>query len=328
MNEPTFKFFYSNYNGGPEIIISNQDDIYSNLFSISEKEYFLYSTLKETDNEILEDESNSNISELNNTDLSSKSQKGTRQKFSEKIKNYSNMNLGKRKEDKEDLNKNEKNQRNFKEKENNFIYKKEESNELSQINEGEFSKEYDQSNLYDSDLLRKSSKNSDNLENSISENASFTGRVNHPILNKAINENKNMKNPFTSNISIPSNADSNSTKNVIKSAYSISNTNSKNQSDELNKYTKGQSSNNVNYNPISLTTTNINNKSIENRNIYINTNQNIYNKDNLKEMNFNDFNNNNNSNSTRNKILISSSKQTNEKQIGRSNTGFRDNQHK
>lgn len=73
------------------------------------------------------------------------------------------------------------------EKEYDFVCRKIESNELSQINEGEFSKEYDQSNLYDSEFVRRSSNNSINIESScLNETQPFAGRINlNPILKKA-----------------------------------------------------------------------------------------------------------------------------------------------
>jgi hypothetical protein len=192
LNEATFKFFYLNYNGGPEIIITNQDDIYSNLYFIGQKDYYLYSILKETDGNSVDE---SNLSELNNTELSTKfpknpssSNTNAKTKLANKIKN---LNAGSEE----------------KKKGINFNSVQEQFKELSQINEGteiEISKDFEQSN-YDSDFLkRNNSDNSNNIKiedesnsninnfNEMNNNQikSVNSRPNYPIFNQGNQNNQ------------------------------------------------------------------------------------------------------------------------------------------
>lgn len=48
MNDKIWNFFYRNYNGGPEIILSKYDDIYTSFFSASQKDHFDYVILKDS----------------------------------------------------------------------------------------------------------------------------------------------------------------------------------------------------------------------------------------------------------------------------------------
>jgi len=55
--------FVNNYNGGPEILLCKNDDLYSSLVTVSEKEYISYSIIR--DNIVSKDNSVFNNS-LNN----------------------------------------------------------------------------------------------------------------------------------------------------------------------------------------------------------------------------------------------------------------------
>jgi hypothetical protein len=47
VNQKVWTTFIYNYNGGPEIVLSKNDDIYSSLVYINEKEIIEYSAIKE-----------------------------------------------------------------------------------------------------------------------------------------------------------------------------------------------------------------------------------------------------------------------------------------
>jgi len=177
INEPTFKFFYQNYNGGPEIVISAQDDIYSNLIHISLKDFFLYSSLKEAETNSIDE---SNISEMNNTDLSTKFTKNpsarnnstSKAKITEKIKNFNNNN-----NQKEIAIKNLQN----------------DPKELSLINEGNeislYSKEEEPSNFDSENFRRIYSGDSNNLK--VEEDSMLNFQVSNESHVKTINSKTN-----------------------------------------------------------------------------------------------------------------------------------------
>jgi hypothetical protein len=47
INEKIWKMFYHNYNGGPEVSLTKNEDIYTYVSSVSEKDYVPYSSIKE-----------------------------------------------------------------------------------------------------------------------------------------------------------------------------------------------------------------------------------------------------------------------------------------
>ena len=69
INESVFKFFYLNYNGGPEILLNGKEDIYSNYTYSSEKDYYLYSRIKENNNNSNDE---SNLSDYNSNNENKK----------------------------------------------------------------------------------------------------------------------------------------------------------------------------------------------------------------------------------------------------------------
>ncbi len=202
INEATFKFFYQNYNGGPEIVIGAQDDIYSNILHISKKDFFLYSTLKEAESNSVDE---SNLSEMNNTDLSTRF-----------VKNPSSSNLNKTKTANKIRNlNNNKNENKTNNNSNNYINQnlQNQPKELSLINEGNevslLSKEDDPSLFSSNNLNRIDSGNSnsiqveddsmENIKNQIDNTKNFISRANYLVLNSN-NNNSGSYNNVNSNL--------------------------------------------------------------------------------------------------------------------------------
>lgn len=226
--------------------------------------------------------------------------------MADKIKSISNANKGREKLKKEI------------EIENNFAYRKRESNELSQINEGEYSKEYDQSNFYDSELIRRSSSNSNNIESSLNETGPFTGKFNNPpILSKASSGSVNTT--------------ENDMKFIMKTSIGTSNNNT-NFSNRFNENLKNSNDDEFK-NPFNVNSINNEINDNLNSNDMINLNSHFSNKNfNTKPENYSSKNNENNN--YKNKILVSA-KQTNKNQMTRFNTNpynpnnnFKDDKHK
>lgn len=299
INEATFKFFYQNYNGGPEIVISAQDDIYANLLYISPKDFFLYASLKEAESNSVDE---SNISEMNNTDLSTKFSKNPNSsKLASKLRNLNNPNHNYNKQNSNtntntNLNTNENLNLNAKKKINNNLREKE-NNELSEINEGNevsiMSKDEDP-NLHESENFRRIYSGESNSLKSDDESGLISKmNLNLKQNNNSYNNNNNLvfnsnENNFTNNI----NSNANAYNNNIGSNFIGNNQASTINSNLINLKLSANSSNFIN---------NANN----NNNVLMSNRDDLSrNKNNFETNSGVNFNSVNNPNEYKNKINI------------------------